>query len=78
MERLKVECYSGYKADEHPTRFQLGDYSYEVKEVLDQWHGPEATYFRVLAGDGNVYILRHGRLTDSWSLESFRRGERTG
>lgn len=73
--RVRVECYSGHKADERPLRFYLGEREYQVEALLDQWYGPEATYFRVRAGDGNVYVLRHTQtgLEDSWRLESFRR-----
>jgi hypothetical protein len=70
---LQVECYSGQKADERPLR-RLGDRDYLVEEVLDQWYGPEDTYFKIRADDGNLYILRH-RLSaeqDHWHLESFR------
>jgi hypothetical protein len=75
---MQVQCYAGAKADERPVRFQLDDQAYFVEEVLDQWYGPEDTYFKVLADDGNFYILRHHPTTDTWSLESFRRGERRG
>ncbi len=70
---VEVECYSGYKADERPLRFHLRGAEYEVEEVHDQWYGPDATYFRVRAGDGNVYILRHDTAQDAWTLEAFRR-----
>ena len=72
---LKVECYSGYKADERPVRFQLGSQDHMVEEVLDQWHSPDATFFRVRSDDGNVYVLRHtiSPQEDVWTLESFRR-----
>ena len=71
---LQVECYSGQKADERPVRFRLGDRDYFVEEVLDQWGGPDDSYFKVRADDGNLYILRHKLATaeDSWQLESFR------
>ncbi|MCS6954077.1 MAG: hypothetical protein NZM33_14605 [Bryobacteraceae bacterium] len=73
---IRVECYSGYKADQRPLRFYIGQTRYEVQEVLDQWYGPEATWFRVRAQDGNLYILRHtfSEQHDFWTLESFRRG----
>ncbi len=70
--RARVECHSGYKADERPVRFYLGETAYQVEEVIDQWYGPEATYFRVRADDANVYVLRHDR-EDGWTLEAFRR-----
>lgn len=75
---LKVECYAGYKADERPLRFALGSGSggrtLEVKEVLDQWYGVGYRCFKVLADDGDIYILRHQEMEDVWTLDSFRRG----
>lgn len=73
--RVRVECYSGYKADQRPARFFLDEREYQVEDVLDQWYSPAASYFRVKASDGNVYILRHtdNGLEDTWTLESFRR-----
>ena len=72
---IRVECYSGYKADERPLRFYLGEKGYTVSEIIDQWYDPLAIYFRVRADDGNQYILRHtdkGQ-EDIWTLESFTR-----
>ena len=75
MSNIKVECYAGYKADQHPVRFTLGDHVLQVKEVEDQWYSPNAIYFRVRASDGNTYVLRHDEQNDSWSLDAFRAGE---
>lgn len=76
---LKVECYAGYKADERPLRFTFQNQpegpTYAVKEVLDQWCGVGYRCFKVLADDGNVYILRHQENEDVWILDSFRRGQ---
>ena len=73
---LYVESYSGYKADERPLRFSFRDKDlriFEVVEVLDQWHGVGYRCFKVLADDGNTYILRHNEKADEWVLDSFRR-----
>jgi hypothetical protein len=70
---LRVQCYAGRKAHERPTRFQLGERDYLIEEVLDQWYGPDDTFFKVRADDGNLYILRHHSASDEWMLESFRR-----
>jgi hypothetical protein len=70
--RLRVQCYAGRKADERPVRFQLGDREYLIEEVQDQWYGPDDTFFKVRADDGNLYILRHNALEDEWRLVSFR------
>jgi len=69
---VEVECYSGYRADERPARFVLSGQKYEVTEVEDRWYSPGTTYFRVVAGDGNRYVLRHEEAQDEWSLEAFR------
>lgn len=73
---VRVECYSGYKAEERPVRFQLDGHDHIVEEVTDQWHSPDATYFKVRADDGNTYVLRHVLSPQQglWTLESFRRG----
>ena len=65
---LRVQCYAG-----RPVRFQLGDREYLVEEVLDQWYGPDETFYKVCADDGNLYILRHHSAANEWRLESFRR-----
>lgn len=73
---LKVQCYSGYKADERPLRFSFEDKPggkvFQVKEVLDQWYGVGYQCFKVLADDGDFYILRHQLPQDNWVLDSFR------
>ena len=71
---LRVECYSGYKGDKRPIRFELNSQTYFVEDVLDQWYGPDDTYFKVRADDGNLYVLRRATSASEgeWSLESYR------
>lgn len=70
--KLRVECYAGYKADQRPIKFWLDDALHFVESIGDQWYGPEASYFRVRADDGNTYVLGHNENTGEWTLESFR------
>jgi hypothetical protein len=70
---VQVESYSGFRADERPLRFRLGDRWLSVEEVVDRWYDPDAMYFRVRAEDGCLHILRHHEPTDQWTLEAFRR-----
>ena len=74
-ERMRVDCYSGRKADERPVRFRLDGREYLVEEVLDQWYGPEHAFFKIRADDGNLYILRHQTSVPDgeWDLVSFRK-----
>ena len=70
--KIQVECYSGHKADERPIKFSLGNTVLFVDSIQDQWYGPSDLYFRVLADDGNTYVIRHNERTDEWTLASFR------
>lgn len=76
--RIKVECYSGYKGNERPVRFHLGDRPINVAEVADRWYGENGSYFRVLGDDGNVYILRGPIEEGFWELVSFTRRDSRG
>jgi hypothetical protein len=71
--KLEVESYSGFKADERPLRFRLGERWLAVEEGVDRWYDPDAIFFRVRAEDGSIYILRHAGESDLWTLEAFRR-----
>jgi len=73
MSSIRVECYSGYRGEERPVRFTLGEHTLEVQGIEDQWYSPGATYFRLVADDGNIYILRHDEIADIWTLEGYRR-----
>lgn len=69
MPTLKVECHSGYKADEKPVSFILDEKKLMIEEIIDQWRGPEFEYFKVLADDGKAYLLRYDERNDEWVLE---------
>lgn len=72
MNEIHVECYSGQRAEERPLKFSTGDRTYIVERVDDKWYSPGVTYFRVLADDGNLYVLKHDESFDTWSLDAFR------
>jgi hypothetical protein len=70
---VQVESYSGFKSDERPLRFRLGERWLAVEEIVDRWYDPDATYFRVRAEDGSIYVLKHRDRSDTWTLEAFRK-----
>ena len=72
MSEMRVECYAGYRADETPKRFSLRGREFEVHELDGRWYSPAASYFRVIANDGNFYVLRHDEAQDVWTLDGFR------
>lgn len=71
MIKIKVECYSGYKANERPLRFYIGNEALEVKKLLDRWFGEEADFFKLVADDGNKYLLKYDRQGDSWEMTMY-------
>ena len=66
---VEVQCYAGRKADERPVRFRIGDRDYIVEEIIEQWYGPDDTFYRVRADDGKIYLLRHSTVDGTWSIE---------
>lgn len=69
---VQVQCYAGRKADERPVRFRIGERDYLVEEIVEQWYGPEGSFYKVRADDHHLYLLRHQTSTDKWGLESIR------
>ena len=65
---VRVECYAGYRGEETPRRFHLGERTVEVAEVVDRWLAPDHRYFKVRGDDGARYILRHDPDAGDWEL----------
>jgi hypothetical protein len=69
---VRVECYAGYKTEERPVRIVFEAQTLEIAQVEDRWYSPGATYFRVLADNGDRYVLRHDDAQGVWSLTAYR------
>ncbi|MFN3467551.1 MAG: hypothetical protein ACK4WF_07615 [Candidatus Brocadiales bacterium] len=58
---IKVKSYSGYRAEERPMSFFLGDREYKVKEILRTTHEERGRKrirsFKVLTEEKEVYKL---------------------
>ena len=65
---IEVFSYSGYKANERPLSFVLGEETLRVKKIVKRWRGEDHDYFRVLADDGEAYLLKWNRNQDHWTL----------
>lgn len=71
MDRIRVDCYSGYRGEEIPRRFWMQSRCVVVLEVVDRWLSPDHRYFKVLGSDGDLYILRHDTHGNLWELTFF-------
>lgn len=66
--QIKVECYAGYRGEQEPLAFWLGERRLEAQEILDRWLHPDHRYFKVKVGDGRLYVLRHDAKSGVWEL----------
>ena len=74
MEDIRVECYSGFRGEETPRRFWLKEHCVEVHVIVDRWLAPDHRYFKILAEDGALYILRHDPYNERWEITFFKKG----
>jgi len=78
FEPVQVDCYSGYKANEHPIAFDFQGRWWEIAEILDRWYeggicarAPIINYFKVRAASAareKSFILRYSADTDTWAV----------
>ena len=72
---IKVDCYSGFKADEYPKYFHWDSNKFEIYEITDRWYQgannpeyPVSNYFRVQTTCGQQFIIKHDIADDEWYL----------
>ncbi len=70
---IEVECYAGYRGEEEPRAFYLGQRRLKVTAVLDRWLAPDHRYFKVTADDRGTYILRHDVTRGLWEMTLYTR-----
>jgi len=73
---VRVECYSGHRAETEPQRLFLGGRAVTVTEIIDRWLDPRHRYFKLRGDDGGIYLVRHDTCEDRWDLALFDSGRR--
>ncbi len=68
-ERIEVDAYSGFRANERPKSLRVAGGRVEVEEVIDRWYGERYDYFKVRGSDGRRYTIRYDRREDEWEME---------
>jgi hypothetical protein len=74
--KIQVECYAGYRGEEEPRAFTMGERRSRVIEILDRWLSPDHRYFKVEADDGRTLVLRHDVASGEWELAGLVGAER--
>jgi hypothetical protein len=69
----RVECYAGYRGEQEPLAFWVGERHLAVRGVVDRWCAPGQRWFKVNANDGNVYVLRHDEISGEWEIVAYAR-----
>jgi len=67
--KVEVISYSGYRVNERPIRFFVGERWLKVKEIIKRWRDEEYDSFKVRANDNRIYILKWHRTDDIWKIE---------
>ncbi|HEY6871412.1 MAG TPA: hypothetical protein VI298_01665 [Geobacteraceae bacterium] len=55
-------------ADSVPHSFTLRDREFSVRAVLDRWEGADHAYYKLIADDGNLYVIRRDREDNEWEM----------
>jgi len=72
--RLRVECYAGYRGEQEPLAFWLGERRLTVRAIVDRWFTPTQRWVKVHADDGHTYVLRHDEANGHWELAAYTQG----
>jgi len=72
---VKVECHSGYKADEYPKKFIWDRIEFDIIEIIDRWYeaynkssSQTINYYKIKTDLAGSFLLRHETENDRWYL----------
>ena len=69
---IRVECYAGYRGEQEPLAFWLGERRLAVRGVVDRWFAPTQRWFKVDTDDGDMYVLKHDEASGDWEIAAYR------
>ena len=75
-DNIRVKSYAGYRAEESPRSFYIGEREINIVEIIDRWLDPASSYFKVRGDDGGIYILRNDLKNHTWTMTLFDTGTR--
>ncbi len=65
---IRVETYSGYRANERPRALTIEGRRLPVRRILERRRTPDSEEFLVEAGDARRFWIAWDRLLDRWKL----------
>ena len=65
---VAVDCYAGYRGEQTPHRFTLGEQLVEILAVVERWRTPDHRYFRVRTAGDETCTLRQDVTSRGWEL----------
>lgn len=74
--KIRVECYAGYRGEQEPRAFTMGERRSQVVDILDRWISPGHRYFKVRADDGRTLVMRYDSASDEWDIAALVGAER--
>jgi hypothetical protein len=66
---IVVNAYYGYKANERPVDFTIGDRKVEIVDITNRWVEPDRDCFKVKGSNGKIYCLYWLREEDLWQAK---------
>jgi hypothetical protein len=67
-EKFSVVAESAQDGEPEPRAVVIDGERHEVTGITDRWHDEQATYFKLAASDGHMYLVRCELETNFWSL----------
>lgn len=68
---IRVECYAGYRGEQEPLAFWLGERRLAVRAVVNRWFAPTQRWFKVDTDDGNMHVVRHDEASGDWEIAAY-------
>jgi hypothetical protein len=72
---IVVRTHTGYKADEYPVSFTMGNEEIEIAGITDRWYqgdmNPEfavTDYYKIRTKTGDEYIIKYEPGVDRWFI----------
>ncbi len=66
--RFDIVARASEQGEVEPGAVIVDGEQFEVMGIDDRWHDPMATYFKVAAADGRIYLVRRDAEDATWSL----------